>query len=133
MHYKAECLKLSSSSFVADVVEEKSNGSKLVLIVSVSDSRFNNTWVLYILYICELKRIGSLSSSRSIMVMRNGVTCKINVDIGRIRIKMHDGIIRTLTDVFNMYFIRRKFLFIWALNLTCVSEENYFHEHFLKI
>jgi hypothetical protein len=59
------------------------------------------------------------------MVMRNGVTCKINVDIGRIIIKMHDGIIRTL--MFNTYFIQRKFLFIWALNLTFVSEKNYVH------
>jgi hypothetical protein len=54
MHYKVECLKLknkgkddkSSSSSMANVVEEKFYGSELVHIVSISDCHFNDTWVL---------------------------------------------------------------------------------------
>jgi hypothetical protein len=53
-HYKSKCPKLKnkeegnkkSSSSVAGVVDGKSEGSGIVLIVTVSDCRFNNKWVI---------------------------------------------------------------------------------------
>jgi hypothetical protein len=48
--------------------------------------------------------------------MGNGVTCKI-VDIGTIRIRMHDGIVRPLTNVRHIPDLKKNLIFFGHFGL----------------
>jgi hypothetical protein len=78
-HYKSECPNLKnkeegdklSSSFVVGVVEKKSEGSELVIAITISDGRLNDKWVLdndCTFYISPKKGIGLLPMSQLIVV-----------------------------------------------------------------
>jgi hypothetical protein len=125
-HYKAECPKLknkeeddkSSSSFVAGVVEEKFNGSELVLVVTNSDSHFNDKWVLLTTCIFHISPKRNWFTTYEpinggLVLMGNDVACK-TIGIGTFRIRMHDRIARTLANVRHIPDLR-KILFLWTL------------------
>jgi hypothetical protein len=89
-HYKVECLKLknkgkdnkSSSSSMVGVIEEKFDGSELVHVVSISDCRFNDTWVLNSVcscHMCHKKYWFSIyeSINGDLVLIKNDVACKI--------------------------------------------------------
>jgi hypothetical protein len=110
-HYKFKCPKLKnkeegdkqSSSSVAGVVEENSMGSDLVLAVTNSNDCSSDKWVLDTACTFHISpKMDWFTTYDSIngdsILMGNNVAYKI-VDIGTIIIRMHDGIVRTLTNV----------------------------------
>lgn len=97
-HYKAKCPKVknkgeddkTSSSFVISIVEEKYNGSKLIL--AISDGGFNDTWVFeiactfYMSHKSDWFVITSESINDSSILMENDIACRI-IGIGTIKNK----------------------------------------------
>jgi hypothetical protein len=74
-HYKSECPKLKNkgeggSSSVTGVVEGNFEDSGFVLVVTGSNGRFSDQWVLdtACTFICPLKRIGLLPMSQPMVV-----------------------------------------------------------------
>lgn len=108
---KAECPKLEnkgennkpSSSNVAGVVEENSDGSEIVLAVSLSDGRFSDKWVLdsaCTFHMCPKRDwFTTYESINGGSVLMGKEMARKIVGIGTITIRMHDGIVRTFTDV----------------------------------
>lgn len=106
-HWKSECPKLkekkgtSDKTSTASVAEDTTIEGDTVLTVSGSCS--GNSWILDsgCSYHMSPNR-DWFSTYQSIdggvVLMGNDVSCKV-VGIGTVRIKMHDGLVRTLTDV----------------------------------
>jgi hypothetical protein len=93
----------SCSPFVVGIVEEKTDGSKLVLAISVFSKHFNIMYVLDATCTFHMSPIkhwfttyNSIDCSSILEI--NDVACKI-IGIGTIRIRMHDRIVRNLTNV----------------------------------
>jgi hypothetical protein len=110
-HYKSECPELKnkeecdkqSSSSVAGVIKENSKGSDLVFTISTSNDRSNDKWVLDTACKFHMSHKRDWfttydSVNGGSVLMGNNVACKI-IGIGTIKIRMHDGIVRTLTNV----------------------------------
>jgi hypothetical protein len=127
-HYKSECPKLKnkeegdkqSSSFVACVVEGNSKGSDLILLVTISDDRSNNKWVLDTACTFHMspKRDWFTtydSVNGGLVLMGNNVACKI-VGIGSIRIRMYDGIVRILTNVRHIPDLKKNLISLGTLD-----------------
>ena len=127
-HYKSECPKSKnkeesdkqSSSSMASVVKENSKGSDLVLAISIFDDRSNDKWIL------DTGCIFHMSPKRDwyttydsvnggSVLMGNNVAYKI-VGIGTIRIRMHDGIIRTLTNVRHIPDLKKNLISLCTLD-----------------
>jgi hypothetical protein len=127
-HYKSECPKLKnkkegdkqSSSSVAGVVKENSKGSDLVLAISISDDRSNDKWVLDTACTFHMSpKRDWFTTYDSInggsVLMGNNVACKI-VGIVTIRIRMHDGIVRTLTNVRHIPDLKKNLISLGTLD-----------------
>jgi hypothetical protein len=127
-HYKSECPKLKSkeegdkqsSSSVAGVVKENSKGSDFVLAISTSDDRSNDKWVLDTACTFHMspKRDWFTtydSVNGGSVLMGNNFACKI-VGIGTIRIRMHDGIVRTLTNVRHIPDLKKNLISLGTLD-----------------
>jgi hypothetical protein len=112
-HYKSKCSKLKnkeegdkpSSFFVASVIEENSEYSGFVLSVTVIIfyGHFSDKWVLDTTCTFHMSSKRDWFASYELVndgtvLMGNDVVCKI-VGISTIIIKMHDGIVRILTNV----------------------------------
>jgi hypothetical protein len=108
-----------SSSFVVGVVEGKSEASDIVLAVTVSDGPFNDKWVLdtACTFHMSLKRDWCTtyeSVNGDLVLMGSDIAYKI-VGIGTIRIRMHDGIVRTLTNVRPMPDLKKNLISLGTL------------------
>jgi hypothetical protein len=127
-HYKSECPKLKnkeegdkqSSSFVAYVVEGNSKGLDLVLLVTISDHRSNNKWVLDTTCTFHMSPKKDWFTTYDavnggLVLMGNNVACKI-VGIGSIRIRMHDGIVRILTNVRHIPDLKKNLISLGTLD-----------------
>jgi hypothetical protein len=127
-HYKSECPKLKnkeegdepSFSSVADVVEENYEDSEFVLAVTVSNGRFNDKWVLDTACTFHISpKRDWLTTYESVncgtVLMGNDVACQI-VGIGTIRIKMHDKIVRTLTNVRHIPDLKKNLISLGTLD-----------------
>jgi hypothetical protein len=122
---KEEGNKLSSS-FVAGIVEGKSEASDIVLAVTVSDGPFNDKWVLdtACTFHMSLKRDWCTtyeSVNGGSVLMGNDVACKI-VGIGTIRIRMYDGIMKTLTNVRHMPDLKKNIISLGTLESLGYAE-----------
>jgi hypothetical protein len=127
-HYKSECPKLKnkeegdklSSSSVAGVVEAKSEGPDLVLAVTIFYGGFNDKWVLDSACAFHMSpKRDWFTTYESVnggsVLIGNDVTCKI-VGIGTIRIRMHDGIVRTLTNVRHIPNLKKNLISLGTLD-----------------
>jgi hypothetical protein len=107
-HYKSECPKLKNkeedgSSSVGGVVEKNSEDSEFLFAVNNSDCCLHDKWVLDTACTSHMSyKRDWFTTYESVnggsVLMGNGVACKI-VGMGTIRIRMHDGIVRTLENV----------------------------------
>ncbi|KAG8494159.1 hypothetical protein CXB51_011863 [Gossypium anomalum] len=114
-HIKSECYKLQNkikreaanqkekqpeNSDEADVVEDYSDGE--LLVASVNDSKVSEEWIL------DLGCTFHMSPNRDwfttyetvsecIVLMGNNASCKI-ASVGTIKVKMFDGVVRTLSN-----------------------------------
>ncbi|GLT72015.1 hypothetical protein SLA2020_439880 [Shorea laevis] len=127
-HYKSECPKLQnkeegdepSFSSVAGVVEENYEDSEFVLAVTVSDGRFNDKWILDTACTFHMSpKKDWFTTYESVnggtVLMGNDVACKI-VGIGTIKIRMHDGIVRTLTNVRHIPDLKKNLISLGTLD-----------------
>ncbi|KAG8481032.1 hypothetical protein CXB51_025772 [Gossypium anomalum] len=115
-HIKSECYKLLNkikrevanqkgkqpkNFSEADVVEDYSDGE--LLIASINDSKVSEEWIL------DLGCTFHMSPNRDwfttyetvsegVVLMGNNASCKIT-GVGTIKVKMFDGVVRTLSDV----------------------------------
>jgi hypothetical protein len=87
---------------VVGVVEGNSEGLEFLLAVTGSDGCFSDYWVLDTTCTFHMFPKRAITTYESVnggsVLMRNDVACKI-VGMGTIRIRMHDGIVRTLKNV----------------------------------
>ncbi|KAK3002536.1 hypothetical protein RJ639_020933 [Escallonia herrerae] len=122
-HYRKDCPerkgKKKDNSKTADtgVVEDNSDGAD-VLSVTISSS--DEGWIIdtgYSYHICPNRDL--FATYRSFdggkVLMENDVACKV-VGISSIQIRMHDGIVRTLTDVRDVPELRKNLISLGTLN-----------------
>jgi hypothetical protein len=124
-HYKSECPKLKNkeeggSSSVVGVVEGNSEDSRFVIAVTGSDSHFSDQWVLDIACTFHMspKRdwfttYGKVNSGS--VLMGNDVACKV-VGMGTIKIRLHDGIVRTLKNVRHVPDLKKNLISLGTLD-----------------
>ncbi|KAG8480237.1 hypothetical protein CXB51_024800 [Gossypium anomalum] len=115
-HIKSECYKLQNkikreaanqkgkqpeNSGEADIVEDYSDGE--LLVASVNDSKVSEEWILD--SGCTFHMIPNRdwfttyeTMSEGVVLMGNNASCKI-AGVGTIKVKMFDGVVRTLSDV----------------------------------
>ncbi|KAG8485343.1 hypothetical protein CXB51_021504 [Gossypium anomalum] len=115
-HIKSECYKLQNKikreaanqkgkqpeNFgEADVVEDYSDGE--LLVASVNDSKVSEEWILDSGCTFHMSPNRDWFTtyetvSEGVVLMGNNVSCKI-AGVGTIKVKMFDGVVRTLSDV----------------------------------
>ncbi|KAG8478359.1 hypothetical protein CXB51_028117 [Gossypium anomalum] len=102
----------------ADVVEEYSDGE--LLVASVNDSKASEEWIL------DLGCTFHMSPNRDwfttydtvsegVVLIRNNASCKI-AGVGTIKIKMFDGVVKTLSDVRHVPKLKRNLISLSTLN-----------------
>ncbi|KAG8498600.1 hypothetical protein CXB51_004852 [Gossypium anomalum] len=115
-HIKSECYKLQNkikreaanqkgkqpeNSGEADVVEDYSDGE--LLVAFVNDSKVSEEWILDSGCTFHMSPNRDWFTtyetvSEGVVLMRNNASCKI-AGVGTIKVKMFDGVVRTLSDV----------------------------------
>ncbi|KAK3014885.1 hypothetical protein RJ639_008457 [Escallonia herrerae] len=122
-HYRKDCPehkgKKKDNSKTADVgvIEDNSDGA-YVLSVTISSS--DGGWILDMgcsHHICPNRDwfVTFRSFDGGKVLMRNNVACKV-VEIDSIQIRMHDGIVRTLTGVRHVLELRKNLIFLGTLD-----------------
>ena len=131
-HIKSECYKLQNKnkrdnenqkgkqpekSGEADVAEENSYGE--LLIVS-NDSQTNQDWILdsgCTFHMCPNRDWFSTYEkvSKGVVLLGNNASCRI-AGIGTIKIKMYDGVVRTLGDVRHVPDLKRNLISLSTLD-----------------
>jgi hypothetical protein len=132
-HYKSECPKLrnkeevnkASSSSMAGVVEENSEDEDFVLAVTDSDGRLIDKWVLDTACTSHMSpKRDWFTTYESInggsVFMGNNVACKI-VGIGAVRIRMHDGTVKTLKNIRHIPDLKRNLISLGTLTPLATS------------
>jgi hypothetical protein len=109
-----------SFTSVAGVVKENSKGSDLVLAISISDDCSNDKWVLDTTCTFHMSPKRDWFTTYDTVnggsvLMGNNVACKI-VGIGTIRIRMHDGIVRTLTNARHIPDLKKNLISLRSLD-----------------
>ncbi|KAG8496964.1 hypothetical protein CXB51_008194 [Gossypium anomalum] len=114
-HIKSECYKLQNkikgeaanqkgkqpeNSGEADVVEDYSDGE--LLVASVNDSKVSEEWILDSGCTFHMSPNRDWFTtyetvSEGVVLMGNNASCKI-AGVGKIKVKMFDGVVRTLSD-----------------------------------
>ncbi|KAG8472574.1 hypothetical protein CXB51_034372 [Gossypium anomalum] len=115
-HIKSECYKLQNkikreaanqkgrqpeNSGEADVVEDYSDGE--LLVASVNDSKVSEEWILDSGYTFHMSPNRDWFTtyetvSEGVVLMGNNASCKI-AGVGTIKVKIFDGVVRTLSDI----------------------------------
>ncbi|KAK3020186.1 hypothetical protein RJ639_047130 [Escallonia herrerae] len=122
-HYRKDCperkgkKKDNSKTADAGVVEDNSDGAD-VLSVTINSS--DGGWILDTgcsYHMCPNRDwfVTYRSFDGGKVLMGNDVACKV-VGIGSIQIKMHDGIVRTLTDVRHVPELRKNLISLGTLD-----------------
>ncbi len=127
-HVKADCYKLRNKR-AAESNEEDVAGANLIdesgddfLLVSTSDnSKLTSEWILHSgcsFYMCPNREWFSTFSSveGGVVRMGNNSSSKV-IGIGTVKIKTHDGTIRTLSDVRYVPDLRKNLISLCILDL----------------
>ncbi|KAH0715231.1 hypothetical protein KY284_008136 [Solanum tuberosum] len=103
-HFERDCLmsksKEKASASIVDQVHDSDDD--YVLTTSCNHGVYDNKWALD--SVCTLHMtfqrdwFSSYETSRGTVLMGNNATCKI-VNIGSVRVRYHDGIMRTIIEV----------------------------------
>ncbi|KAK3013991.1 hypothetical protein RJ639_009544 [Escallonia herrerae] len=112
-HYRKDCLECKGKkkdnfkTADAGVVEDNSDGAD---VLSITISSLDGGWILdtgYFYHMCPNRDwFATYRSFDGGKVLMGDVSCKV-VGIGSIQIKMHDGVVRTLTDVRHVLELRK--------------------------
>jgi hypothetical protein len=118
--FEVENKEEGNSSFVAGVVEGNSEVSGFVLAVTDSDSHFSDQWVLDTACTFHMSPKRDWFTTYELVddgsvLMGNDVACKI-VGMGTIRIRMHDGIMRTLKNVRHILELKKNLISLCTLD-----------------
>ncbi|KAK3007468.1 hypothetical protein RJ639_013340, partial [Escallonia herrerae] len=122
-HYRKDCperkwkKKDNFKTADAGIVEDNSGGAD---VLSVTISFSDGGWILdtdcsYHMCLNRDWFVTYRSFDGSKVLMRNNVACKV-VGIGSIQIRMHDGIVRTLTDVRHVPELRKILISLGTLD-----------------
>ncbi|KAG8483097.1 hypothetical protein CXB51_022015 [Gossypium anomalum] len=132
-HIKSECYKLQNKikreaanqkgkqpkNFgKADVVEDYSDGE--LLVSSVNDSKVSEEWILdssCTFYMSPNRDWFTTyeTVSEGVVLIGNNASCKI-AGVGTIKVKMFDGVVRTLSDVRHVPKLKRNLISLSTLN-----------------
>ncbi|KAG8492401.1 hypothetical protein CXB51_009724 [Gossypium anomalum] len=132
-HIKSECYKLQNkikreatnqkekqpeNSGEADVVEDYSDGE--LLVASVNDFKVSEEWILYSGCTFHMSPNRDWFTtyetvSEGVVLMGNNCSCKI-VGVGTIKVKMFDGVVRTLSDVRHVPELKRNLISLSTLD-----------------
>ncbi|KAG8474318.1 hypothetical protein CXB51_033774 [Gossypium anomalum] len=132
-HIKSECYKLQNkikreavnqkgkqpeNSGETDVVEDYSDGE--LLVVFVNDSKVSKEWILDSCYTFHMSPNRDWFTtyetvSEGVVLMGNNVLCKI-AGVGTIKVKMFDGIVRTLSDVQHVPELKKNLILLSTLD-----------------
>ncbi|KAG8486247.1 hypothetical protein CXB51_019546 [Gossypium anomalum] len=132
-HIKSECYKLQNKikreatnqkgkqlkNFdEADVVEDYSDGE--LLVASVNDSKVSEEWILDSGCTFHMSPNRDWFTtyetvSEGVVLMRNNASCKI-ASVGTIKVKMFDGVFRTLSDVRHVPELKRNLISLSTLD-----------------
>ncbi|KAG8482771.1 hypothetical protein CXB51_024179 [Gossypium anomalum] len=132
-HNKSECYKLQNkikreaanqkgkqpeNSSEADVVEDYSDGE--LLVASVNDYKVSEKWILDsgCTFHMSLNRDWFTTYetvSEGVVLMGNNTSCKI-AGVGTIKVKMFDGVVRTLSDMRHVPELKRNLISLSTLD-----------------
>ncbi|KAG8478679.1 hypothetical protein CXB51_028516 [Gossypium anomalum] len=132
-HIKSECYKLQNKikreaanrkgkqpeNFgEVDVVEDYSDGE--LLVASVNDSKVSEEWILDSGYTFHMSPNRDWFTtyetvSEGVVLMRNNASCKI-VGVGTIKVKMFDGVVRTLSGIRHVPELKRNLILLSTLD-----------------
>ncbi|KAG8489524.1 hypothetical protein CXB51_017540 [Gossypium anomalum] len=132
-HIKSECYKLQNkikreatnqkgkqpeNSGEADVVEDYNDGE--LLAASVNNSKVSEEWILDSGCIFHMSPNRDWfttyeTMSEGVVLMGNNASCKI-VGVGTIKVKMFDGVVRTLSDVRHVPELKRNLISLSTFN-----------------
>ncbi|KAG8489614.1 hypothetical protein CXB51_017589 [Gossypium anomalum] len=132
-HIKSECYKLQNkikreaanqkgkqpeNSGEADVVEDYSDGE--LLVASVNDSKVSEEWILDSGCTFHMSPNRDWFThyetvSEGVVLMGNNASCKI-AGVGTIKVKMFDGVVRTLSDVRHVPELKKNLISLSALD-----------------
>ncbi|KAG8474336.1 hypothetical protein CXB51_034001 [Gossypium anomalum] len=138
-HIKSECYKLKNKikreatnqkgkqpeNFdEADVVEDYSDGE--LLVTSVNDSKVSEEWILDSGCTFHMSPKWDWFTSyeivsEGVVLMGNNASCKI-IGVGTIKVKMFDGVVRTLSDVRHVLELKRN-----LISLSTLDSKGYRH------
>ncbi|KAH0656305.1 hypothetical protein KY285_031187 [Solanum tuberosum] len=119
-HFERDCPMLKSNEKAsASIVEQVHDSDDYVLITSCNSGVYDNKWVLdsgCTLYMTFRKDwFSSYETSGGTVLMGNNATCKI-VGIGSIRVRCHDGIVRTITEVRHVLDLKKNLISLGTLD-----------------
>ncbi|KAG8479428.1 hypothetical protein CXB51_029898 [Gossypium anomalum] len=132
-HIKSECYKLQNkikreaanqkgkqpeNSGEADVVEDYSDGE--LLVASVNDSKVSEEWILDSGCTFHMSPNRDWFTtyeivSEGVVLMGNNASCKI-AGVGTIKVKMFDGVVRTLSNVRHVPELKRNLISLSTLD-----------------
>ncbi|KAG8482499.1 hypothetical protein CXB51_024054 [Gossypium anomalum] len=132
-HIKSECYKLQNkikreaanqkgkqpeNSGKADVVEDYSDGE--LLVASVNDSKVSEEWILDSGCTFHMSPNRDWFTtyeivSEGVVLMGNNASCKI-AGVGTIKVKMFDGVVRTISDVRHVPELKRNLISLSTLD-----------------
>ena len=127
-HWKVNCLKLkgkgksattsSGTNDVAGVADSSGSDGENVLSVSIGSP--GDVWILdsgCTYHMCPSRDwfASYQSIDGGVVLMGNNMSCKV-VGIGTVRIKMHDGIVRTLKDVRHVPDLKKNLISLGTLD-----------------
>lgn len=100
--------------------KKKYDGSKIVLAISIYESRFSDKWDIdfaCIFYMCHTMELFIISNSinDSSVLMGNNLAYKI-IGISKLKTRMQDKIIRTLMDVRCIPNLEKNLIFLGTLD-----------------
>ncbi|KAG8497012.1 hypothetical protein CXB51_008232 [Gossypium anomalum] len=140
-HIKDECYKLQNkikreatnqkgkqpeNSGEADVVEDYSDGE--LLVASVNNSKVSNKWILDLGCTFHMSPNWDWFKtyeivSEGVVLMGNNASCKIT-GVGTIKVKMFDGVVRTLSDVCHFLLSNDDITKLWHVPPWHMSEND---------
>ncbi|KAG8495946.1 hypothetical protein CXB51_009450 [Gossypium anomalum] len=132
-HIKSECYKLQNkikreaanqkgkqpeNSGEADVVEDYSDGE--LLVASVNDSKVSEEWILDSGCTFHMSPNRDWFTtyetvSEGVVLIGNNASCKI-AGVGTIKVKMFDGVVRTLSDIRHVPELKRNLISLSTLD-----------------
>jgi len=119
-HWKKDCPKKKGKPSAVVAKEGSTSENELVLSVDNHHQHFENQWILdsgCSFHMCPNKTWFDTYEEKSSgnVFMGNDVLCK-TIGIGTIKIKMHDGIIRTLTKVRHVSELKKNLISIGIMD-----------------